>query len=546
MTDTGKILVVDDSKSVRDVLERQLRYLGYECDTVDSGASALMQLQQTHYDALLVDLVMPEMDGLELLSRILKEKVQIAPIALSGKSSVSMAVEAMKRGAYDYVLKGANSDQLRDVLNRTLRQFRLQQHSQRMEKAVHLWETTFNAVPDLIAIINTKCEFVRMNQAMANRLGKPISELLGKKCFTLVHKSGKPHPDCPYQKLLCDKQEHVGEFFERNLGGSFLVSTSPLRDAQGELLGCVHVARDVTEQKRTEEQLRNAHMETENLLSSMSSILIEVDVEGRVSRWNNAAETVFGIPAEQVLLKPFLSCSIQWDWDRVREQLPLWSSCSEPMRLADIGYMRPDGRQGILALSVNPLRNHQEQSAGFFLLGSDITDRRSLEAQLVQAQKLESIGQLAAGIAHEINTPTQYVGDNIQFLQDAFGEMMRLSDKSKILIARLKEKGEELALVEEIEALAQEVDLSFLEQEIPKAIEQSLEGVERTAKIVRAMKEFSHPGTEKKTPVNLNRAIESTITVARNEWKYVAEMETVFDTHLPLVSCLPGEFNRLF
>ena len=165
--------------------------------------------------------------------------------------------------------------------------------------------------------------------------------------------------------------------------------------------------------------------------------------------------------------------------------------------------------------------------------------------QLLHAQKLESIGQLAAGIAHEINTPTQYVGDNTRFLRDGVNDLLKALDQCEELVSPTKEpcRWEERAA--RFKAALKELDVDFLRAEIPKAVEQSLEGLERVTRIVRAMKDFSHPGAEGKEAVDLNKAIEGTITVARNEWKYVAEMVTDFDPALPPVSCLAGDFNQV-
>jgi signal transduction histidine kinase len=163
---------------------------------------------------------------------------------------------------------------------------------------------------------------------------------------------------------------------------------------------------------------------------------------------------------------------------------------------------------------------------------------------LAQAQKLESVGQLAAGIAHEINTPTQYVGDNTRFLEDAFQDLNHLLEKYGEILRAIKDQKDLQGVMREVEEIAEKIDLPYLTAEVPKAIQQTLEGVERVTKIVRAMKEFSHPGVKDKILADINKAIENTITVSRNEWKYVAEMITDFDPSLPPVPCLLGEFNQ--
>jgi PAS domain S-box-containing protein len=170
--------------------------------------------------------------------------------------------------------------------------------------------------------------------------------------------------------------------------------------------------------------------------------------------------------------------------------------------------------------------------------------RMRMEVQLRQAQKLEAVGQLAAGIAHEINTPMQYIGDNIRFLEESFETLRSLMLSETALLHAAKSNSvtpETLAAAEKAVAAA---DTEYLFEEIPTAVKQSLEGVERVTKIVRAMKEFSHPGTREKAPADLNRAIESTVTVTRNEWKYLADLKLELDPELPAVPCLVGEFNQ--
>jgi signal transduction histidine kinase len=150
------------------------------------------------------------------------------------------------------------------------------------------------------------------------------------------------------------------------------------------------------------------------------------------------------------------------------------------------------------------------------------------------------VGQLAAGIAHEINTPMQYVRNNVTFFARAFGEVSLLLADYKHL--QQQEPGLELA--EDAAKRLKNNKIDFLMEEIPESIDEIEDGINRVVKIISAMKEFSHPGTGEKVAIDLNRAVESTITVARNEWKYVAEMVTDFDPDLPMVVCLPDQITQ--
>ncbi len=211
-----------------------------------------------------------------------------------------------------------------------------------------------------------------------------------------------------------------------------------------------------------------------------------------------------------------------------------------------------DGSWRTLESHGAPFRNASGEIEGVLTVARDVTERRSveqekqmMEVQLRQAQKLESIGRLAAGIAHEINTPTQYIGDNTKFIRDSFDELLPVLGAPRRLLDAARENQLTPELVQNTEDALKSADLDYLIEEIPKAIDQSLQGVDRVTKIVRAMKEFSHPGSADKTQVDLNHCIESTLTVARNEWKYVADLVTDFDPELPPVTCLPGEFNQV-
>ena len=178
-------------------------------------------------------------------------------------------------------------------------------------------------------------------------------------------------------------------------------------------------------------------------------------------------------------------------------------------------------------------------------IGENINERKKLQVQLNHAQKMESIGQMAAGIAHEINSPLQYIGDNTRFLKDSF-DVLLYQMKEYAQLAEKSGNGNILAeMLQCLKTKAEEMDLDFLLHEIPEAIKQSLEGIGRVSKIVQAMKEFSHPGVKEKKPADLNKAIETTLGISRNEWKYVANVETYLDSDLPLVPCYINDVNQI-
>ncbi|MEO1498562.1 MAG: ATP-binding protein [Planctomycetota bacterium] len=181
----------------------------------------------------------------------------------------------------------------------------------------------------------------------------------------------------------------------------------------------------------------------------------------------------------------------------------------------------------------------------FVAIAVDLTQRRKLEAQLANAQKLESIGQLAAGVAHEMNTPLQYVGNNIAYLSDCSARLFEVIDHYERLLSGAEPPSPWPKRIAEAKQLRDDRRFDRLRAEIPQALDESTEGVQRVLKIVRAMKEFSHPGETTKTSTDLNKLITSMTTVTRNRWKYAAELDLQLDAGLPTVACDAGAINQV-
>lgn len=167
------------------------------------------------------------------------------------------------------------------------------------------------------------------------------------------------------------------------------------------------------------------------------------------------------------------------------------------------------------------------------------------QGQLVHSQKLKAIGQLAAGIAHEINTPLQYVGDNVDFLREGFSDLWTWLESYGRLLESARQHPALAGEVADVDRVREEIDADYYHEQIPRALEQSLHGIGTVSEIVRAIKQFSHPGKNQRRLGSTNKAITNTILVARHEWKYVAEVTTDLDPHLPHVPLLAAEFNQV-
>jgi PAS domain S-box-containing protein len=972
MNRAARILIVDDETDVREVFARQLSRLGHTCAKAADGTVALQMLVEDDYDVVLTDLVMPNMDGMALIAAMREAGTDAVPVVISGHGNVATAVSALKQGAFDFVEKDPSADILESVVERAANHRRLRQRADQMTEIAQSWEKTFDAVPDLVAVIDENHRLVRVNRAMAQAIGCTAEEAVGRKCFECIHGTSEPPEYCPHAKSLQDNDGHSAEIFEGFLERNLLITTSPLRDAVDKVCGTVHVARDMTEYSHAQESLREAHgresilnsilrtslenrplgsvlehalklivtapglgiepkgavflvddggesisltvhrglhpallescarlhvgqclcgraaasgevqyadhidprhtvrfdgmaehghycvpmhagdevigvlslymqaglardKKSERFLLAVADILagivvrdkgeaalrqseatlkaitgatqdaiLMMDEQGLISFYNPAAEAIFGwtrdeaigndmhsllaperyrpayearLPefrqsgkgpavgktlelmgrrkdgsefpveislssvrqhdawhavgimrditkrkqAERALLqseeryKALFECSSDaimtleppsWrftsgnpaclkmfgansadefkslgPWDVSPEHQPDGRLSAEQAKQMietairggshwfDWRHLRLDGEEfdatilltrvelgdraflqatvrdvtkrrqmenqlraseekfrqivdnvglGVSLIGTDmriiemnrqmrewfpdiraeekpicyrafndppeeapcsycptvktlasgkvneantstphnggvrnyrvvssPIHDHDGQVVGAIEMVDDVTERLRLEQELSQAQKLEAVGRLAAGIAHEINTPTQYVGDNIEFLQIAYESLVGLIAVLPRMVDTAATDAVSPEMISEARELIESANLDYLAEQIPRAIEQSIEGVGRISSIVQAMKEFSHPGSSEKTQVDLNQCIRSTVTVSRNEWKYVADLDLDLDDTLPHVLCLPGEFNQV-
>ena len=451
--------------------------------------------------------------------------------------------------------KHAEADLLRYAGDLERARMEQEEHSGELTRLVEelaherdLLGTLMNNVPDAIYFKDSECRFTRINATQAQVLGvADWREALGKTDFDFFPREDAEHYFADERRIVETGQPLIGNL-ERvcDRGGKLhWVSNTevPIKDAQGRVTGLAGVVRDVTEYQSTLEALRESEKRYRELFENASDVVFTTDLESRITSLNRVGQQLLGYSQEEIAQMDLGRLVDPNQWDHVKQ----WRQrvlTGEPDVNLEADLTAKDGRR--VTLEVKPRLIYKDGTpVGVQGIGRDITGRHVAEMELRNTQKLESVGRLAAGIAHEINTPIQFVGDNTRFLQESFESLQALLSKYQKLRPALASGRASPEFLAEVQRAEEESDCAFLMAEVPQAIIQTLEGVERVATIVRAMKEFAHPEGKQMSSADLNKGLQSTLTVARNELKYVADVETDFG-ELPLVICNLGDLNQVF
>jgi signal transduction histidine kinase len=436
----GTVLVVDDEVNNIEMLSRRLQRHNYTVDSAQSGQEALERLYSKAYDATLLDVMMPGLDGLSVLRTLRGQAVNANTpvIMVTAKTASEDVAEAFDSGADDFIAKPIDFRVLLARLKSQIARHQAQRHLKALNQTLN---RTVEARTRHLQDMESQLANVAENLPVV--LWRVESDDQGRLRLMFLHGA--------VQLVLGDAEPQLGE------------------DLHG--------------------MLRLLHPE---------------------------------------------------DRRAVDQALGELTGTRKPIAM-DVRLTFPDGQRWV-HLAARVSNNDDHHIDGILL---DVHDRKHLEAQLLHTQKLESVGQLASGIAHEINSPAQYTRDNVAFLKETFGDLMTLVKAQDEALSQAGDRPVDAATLEQLAALKANADLDFVLEEVPAALEQSLDGIDRISRIVNAMKGFTHPGGEEPESCDLNKLIEDTVTIARNEWKYVAELTMDLDPAMPFVSCFPSELGQV-
>jgi PAS domain S-box-containing protein len=417
-----------------------------------------------------------------------------------------------------------------------------------LAQARDLLGTLMDNLPDTIYFKDRESRFTRINKALAKGFGlSDPGQAIGKTDFDFFTAEHAQQAYYDEQEVITTGKPMTAKEEKETWpdGRVTWVSTTkmPFRDANGAIIGTFGVSHDITERKRAEEALRTSEERYRELFENASDLVYTTDLEGRLTSLNRVAEQTLGYSREEAAQMNLRQLVNPRHWQRVEQTRQRLLAGDSAVTL-ELEITAKDGRR--VMLEVNPRLIYKGgKPVGMQGIGRDITGREEREMELRHAQKLESVGRLASGIAHEINTPIQFVGDNTRFVQDSFRGLQTLLSKYQELRDAAASGAVSPDVLAAVRRVEEESDCAYLLEEIPKALTQTLDGVTRVATLVRAMKDFAHPESKEKAAADLNKALLSTLAVARNELKCVADVETDLGD-LPPVVCNISDLNQVF
>lgn len=546
-----KVLIADDSSTIRAVLQDSLSDCGHEAILARDGDEAWRIITQPDAPHIcILDWVMPGMTGVEICKklRLLPEREYRYVLLLTSRGTKEEVIEGLEAGADDYLVKPIGPSEIQARLRSAQRILELQDRLTAECRSVLAEKQRIRLLLDSTAegILGVdrlgRCTFC--NRAALAELGyESESQILGKDIHSAVHHTRPDGTPCPteecgfFSALLKEQPTHFRDDHYWSQSGTHFPVEAWSYPIQGEdgVVGAVVTFWNTTDRRNAEDAKHRSEQLFKAMAENSADLIAVVDPQGRVIYSNPAHRTVLDLAPDE------LQRTVAFDLIHPDDRQGAKQIFEEALRsgqgpVAEFRMRRKNGTYVTLESHGNYIRNSKGEIETIVLSSRDVGRRRSVE----QEQKLLAIGQLAAGVAHEINSPLQFVSDNILFLRQALDQFAPAMD----FCCSLRENAKSNCVLPQ--SLASSSELEWTYKEIPNAISQSQEGLRRISKIVAAMRTFSHSGAEGKTLVDIKDALDSALTLAWNEIKHVAEVETNFAPDLPQAMCLADGINQVF
>lgn len=550
-----RILVVEDEAIIAHDIKSRVERLGYEVVGIaDTGAKALQLAAEAKPNLVFMDIIIQgPLDGIRTAAE-LGTRMDVPVIFLTALSDAATIQRVKALRPYGFLVKPFVEHDLQIAIELAIHRHRnevqqrlLRQAEIERQESLNLVNATLDALEARVAILDDTGTVVGTNRAWRDAAVVAHVALLaveeGQDYFAVCDQSSEGQLIARgIRQVLSGESTTFRTEYSCNSpipNGWWSCSVSSFIAAGRQRLVVAH--HDVTALKLSELERTRSEQRYQQVLDAISDLVVVADPKARVLLANKAFREVYGISSAEVssdaALPPLLDEAALQSFAHTARVF----ATGEVLEAEDQVVVHQDGRKLHLHTVRSPVFNSQQQVEMVVSVARDVTERKHMEAQLRLADRMATVGTLAAGVAHEINTPVQFVADSVHFVKGAIGDLLGLIQN----LQEVQLVAASVQVSQMLEEAGREIDLAYLVENLPKAIDRALDGVERIAMIVRSMREFAHPDQKEKMPADLNRGLLNTLTIARSELKYIADEETKLGD-LPTVICHIGDLNQVF
>lgn len=504
------VLVVDDDALIREIAKDILIGSGYGVFTAKDSTDGLNLLKKEDIDTVLLDVFLPLQSGFETIPMIQKINPEVSIIIMTAYASLDSAIEAIRLGAYDYIRKPLKEEELLLAVKKGVERSRLLTENISLVKRLEDRVKRLELFERISKAISSTLDLQRLLEQVME-ITKSVME--AEACSVLLLDGASQ--ELVFKVALGDKGDEVREFRIKpgqGIAGWVLEHGKPL------LVG--DVKTDGRFYKAVDEK---TGFDTRTIIAVPLSV--KDKVVGVIEVINKVAGASFDEGDRDTLITmagqiavAIDNARMTEDLKRSKEQIEVYSQNLEEMVLKRTSELEKTNR-----------------------------DLKAAQAQLLQTEKLSSIGQLAAGIAHEINNPIGFINSNLRTMGEYVEDILRLSEKYETMLDAIKKKdyASISAISENLTKIKEETKFDFIMDDFQKIIQESRDGAYRVYKIVRDLRGFARADDAERKFVDIHAALDSTLNIVWNELKYKAEVIKEYG-YLPEVECLPVQLNQVF
>lgn len=495
----AKILIIDDDALIRAMSSKMLKNEGHEIITANNPTEGYKALNNNgdSIDLILLDIVMPEESGLTMLPKIQTITPKVPIIIITAVASLDSAIQAIKLGAYDYLRKPLVEGDIKHSINKALEFLKLTKYND------SLLEKYQQRIEDM-----QLCKDISIEISQTLDLNKLLAKVM-KICTTTF---------CAESCSILLRDKKTEELYFSAVSGPHSKTIQGVRLKSGAGIsgwvlsrGTPVIINDVyTDQRFYKKIDKLTGFETKNIMAS--PLIIHGRGIGVIEIINKIGTSIFTNRDLNILVTIASQLATAMDNANLTESLKESSK-----KIADYNNNLERMVEG---------RTIELKKANYKL--------KSAQEQVIQSEKLSSIGQLSAGVAHEINNPIGFINSNLKTLSEYAETTLKLIEG----YSSLKQDNSS------IEAIKSEYDYNFIKKDMPQLIKESIEGASRVIEIVKDLKGFARTDNKATAKVNLHTCINSTLNMVANEIKYKAQVKKDFG-EIPEIECRPVQINQV-